>query len=87
MSIQKVDAELGRASDSGWSDGKIVSKATWKQLASRCVQVMSEKSERTFVGSSGKIFLTPDSQALANGAGSGHNISRSPEGSLGGCRL
>jgi len=31
----QVDAELGRASDSGWSDGKIVSKATWKQLASR----------------------------------------------------
>ena len=31
----KVDAEFGLASDSGWSDGKIVSKATWKHLASR----------------------------------------------------
>ena len=35
LEMYKVDAELGRASDSGWSDGKIVSKATWKQLASR----------------------------------------------------
>ena len=43
FNVLKVDAELGQASDSGWSDGKIVSKATWKHLASRYAQVTYQK--------------------------------------------
>ena len=58
-------------------------------MEAACLKVCSRyevNAQRTYLGIGSKIFLTPDSQALANGAGSGHNISWSPEGSLGGCR-
>jgi len=35
LSTFQVDAEFGRATTSGWTDGKTAMKATWRQLANR----------------------------------------------------
>ena len=66
---------------------RLWAKQRGNSLPQGVLKLSSECSERTYLGRGSKIFLTPDSQALVNGAGSGHNISWSPEGSLGGCRL